>query len=176
MLNNQRMGQTTMVMIILIIVVFIGMVTFLLSFAKTVQQSEYINMYTNNLLSTIMKTDTGFLDSNCRTVSDLLSCSFLSPTYVCGGIKDCSSLADEKVNEYMSRFEFIKEGFDHLIIVESEGFSSISSGSVKNVEIGELSLKDSKRDKIVANSRITGIFAGDIYNLNVRLIVSKIDA
>jgi len=172
-MNNKIKGQTTMIMIVLIIIIFLGMSTFLLSLAETVSQSEYLNMYTHNLLSSTLKADTGYLEANCRTVSDLLACSFFSPTYVCGGVQDCHSLAEEKVEDSISRFQLIKEGFRHLIVVEPEGFTAVVGGGIQKVEIGDSHLDDEKVDKITADERISGIFNGEAYILNIRLIVAK---
>jgi len=121
-----RQGQTTMIFIVLIIIIFLGMGVFLLSLAQTVSQSEYINLYTHNLLSSLVKTDTGYTDASCKTVADLLSCSFLSPTHICG-TQDCFSLSEQTVNSYMEQFAFIKEGFRYLLIVESVGFTALRS-------------------------------------------------
>jgi len=172
--SQKRSGQTTMIFILLIIVIFAGMGIFLLSLAKTVSQSEYMNIYAHNLLSSIMKTDTGFTSPTCKTVSDLLGCSFLSPTYVCDGDQDCFTLANQKVNNYISRFALIKEGFRYLLTVEPEGFVSLPQGGQPyTVEIGDSSLKEEKTEKITANQKIQKILGGNPYILNIRFTIAK---
>lgn len=176
MLSNKKIGQTTIIVIVLMIIIFGGMAIFLLSLAKTVSQSEYINMYTNNLLSSVLKTDTGYTSPSCRTVSDLLSCSFLSPNHVCDNGQDCFSLANQKVEFYMTKFGDIKQNFRYLLIVEPEGFVSLQDGNTPyTVEIGNISLKDEKTEKIIANQRIQKMLGGNPYMINIRLIVSKND-
>lgn len=167
-----RQGQTTMIFIVLIIIIFLGMGVFLLSLAQTVSQSEYINLYTHNLLSSLVKTDTGYTDASCKTVADLLSCSFLSPTHICG-TQDCFSLSEQTVNSYMEQFAFIKEGFRYLLIVESVGFTALPQGVPHKVEIGDPSLKEEKIEKITANERIQKVVGGNPYLLNIRLIIAK---
>ena len=135
--NEISKGQTTMIFIILIIIIFLGMASFLLSLGRTVSQSEYLNLFAHDLLSSLLKTDTGPTDPSCKTVSDVLACSFLSPTYVCGG-QDCFSLAQQTVNEQVSRFALIKEGFRFLLTVEPEGFVALpQGGGPYTVEVGD---------------------------------------
>jgi hypothetical protein len=167
-------GQTTMVFMILIIIIFVGMGVFLLSLAKNVSQSEYINLYTHNLLSSILKTETGFSMPPCRTVSDLLACSFLSPSYMCGS-EDCFTLANSTVNEYVSQFGFIKEGFNYLFIVKPSGFTASLEEDVRphTVKIGELSLERKKTEKFTANERIQMVLGENPYFLDIRLIIAR---
>ncbi|MBI4021128.1 MAG: hypothetical protein HY369_02710 [Candidatus Aenigmarchaeota archaeon] len=172
-MSNNRNGQATLIMLVLIIVIFVGMVTFLLSLAESVSQSEYLNLYAHGLLASLLRTDTGSLDANCKTVGNLLSCSFLSPAYLCGG-QTCGSLAEATVNDSLSQFADIKEGFRYLLIVESEGFSAVGPAGVERLEMGDPSLLDAP-ERIAATQHLSGVFGGQAYVLNARLLVSRID-
>ena len=77
-------AQTNMILIILVIVVFGGLVLFLLSFARTVSQDEYMNLYAHNLLVSVLRTDTGYTDIDCKLTSDVIRCGFFSSDYRCG--------------------------------------------------------------------------------------------
>ncbi len=72
-------AQTSLMLIVVLILVFIGLAVFLLSFASTLDQQDYFNLYTNNMIITVMRSDTGYHDSKCRLVSDAVSCAFFSP-------------------------------------------------------------------------------------------------
>lgn len=170
-----RKGQTTMIVLVLVIVIFFGMITFLLSLAETVSQSEYLNLYTHQLLSAMLKADTGYLDTNCRTIADTLACAYFSPAYVCGGVQDCNSLAHDSVEESIAKFDVIKQGFRHYLTVEPEGLTVIVGGGIQSVEVGDLSLRDERTDKFIASERIVGIFGGESYILDVTLTVAEKD-
>ncbi|MBL7160867.1 MAG: hypothetical protein ISS93_03400 [Candidatus Aenigmarchaeota archaeon] len=170
--NQKRTGQTTIIFILIVIVIFAGMAVFLLSLAETVSQSEYITLYTYNLLSSLLKTDTGQTAFSCKTVSDVLACSFLTPTYVCGN-QDCFNFADETINARMDQFAVVKEGFRYLLTVEPEGFVSLPYGSPYTIEIGDSSLKEEKIEKITARERIQKVLDGKPYLLTVTLTLAK---
>ncbi len=170
---NKLKGQTTMVFILFVIIIFAGTSIFLLSLAETVSQSEYTNLYVHRLLSSVLKTDTGYTDPACKTVSDLLACSFLSPTHICGSGQDCFTLAEQEVESHMSRFADIRQGFRYLILVESESFVSLPEGLPHSVEIGDSSLREEKSEKITANQRIQKVLGETPYMMNARLMVSR---
>lgn len=157
-----------MVFLILVIIIFIGIATFLLSLGQIVSQSEYLNLYTHSLLSTLMKKDTGFTEPSCRTVSDILVCSFLSPTYLCGN-QDCFTLAEETVNNDILQYTLLKEQFRYLLTVEPEGFAA----GTHRVEIGEPSLKSERTDKFTANERIQKVAGGNQFLFNIQLVIAR---
>jgi len=166
-------GQTTMIFLLLIVIIFVGMGAFLLSVARTVSQSEYLNLYTTNLLLSVMRADTGFTDPKCKTVSDTLACAFLSPSYACGS-ESCLTLSDSLVNDYMQQFGIIKKGFGYFLAVETEGFVVRDpSGNLRVVEIGDPSLKNAKTEKFTATERIQDILEGRSYILTVKLTIAK---
>ena len=169
-------AQTTMIFIVVIMVIFVVMGIFLLSLAKTVSQSEYINIYAHNLLSSILRTDTGLTEPSCKTVADLLACSFLTPSFVCENGKSCNVLAEEKINGYMTEFSLIKESFSYLLTVEPEGFVALpNGGDPYTIMIGDETLEDSKTEKVTANERIQRILGGNPYILNIHLIMAVKD-
>lgn len=162
-----------MIVIILIIIVFGGMAVFLLALADNVSQSEYINLYTHNLLSSMLRTDTGITNPSCKTVSDLLACSFLSPTYICEAGRTCFSMAETVIDRIVSDFASDKQGFRYLLIVEPEGFVALPQGIPYTVEIGDLTLKDARIEKITSNERIQRVLGGNPYLMDIRLTISR---
>jgi hypothetical protein len=163
------------VLIVIVIVIFGGLVLFLLGFAKTVSQAEYINLYTHNMLLSMMRTDTGHTDANCKLVSDTISCAFFAPEWRCGtGGPSCLSLANETINSYMSRFELIKKGFRYLFRVVPEGFVVRSAeGMPFEVTVGDTGLETERVEKFIASERIQRTTATGQYNLKVQLFISK---
>lgn len=168
-----RRGQTTLVFIVVIILVFAGMGAFLLSLAKTVSQSEYLALYTHRLLSSLLRKDTGYTEASCRTTADLLACSFLTPTYTCG-TQSCESLARQEVTSSLAEFSIIREGFRTLLTVEPEGFTPLPGGSPISVAIGDPALQTERTGKITASERIQKVFGGNPYRLTIRLTIAKL--
>lgn len=169
----KRKAQTSLIMILMVIIIFVGSAVFLISFAGDISQTEYINLYAHNLLASVLKTDTGLTDPQCRTMADVLTCSFVSPSHICGA-KDCYTLADERLNDTMNEFSLIKRSFRYLFVVEPQGFVALSQGQQRIVELGDASLLNAKTDTFVANQRAQQILGGQAYILNFRLVIAKI--
>ncbi len=170
--KNHEKAQASIIMIVLVLIIFAGLALFLLSFAKTMSQEDYMSTYVNSLLLSIMRTDTGYLDSDCRLVSDAISCSFFSTGLVCRDSEiTCDSLAYRKVEEYINRT--IKKGFRYFFSVTPEGFvARSSSGEPIKFEIGDSKLKSEKTEKWSANQRIMKATATGQYSLKVQLVIA----
>lgn len=162
-----------MIFIVLIIIIFVGLGAFLLTLAKTVSQSEYLNLYTTSLLLSTMRTDTGFTDPKCKTIADTLGCSFLSPSYTCGS-QSCLTLSEMLVNRTMTQFSSLRKGFRYLLTVETEDFVVRDpAGGLRKVEIGDPGLKTARTEKFTAQERVQEVLEGQSYILTVKLIVAK---
>lgn len=174
-LSKHQKAQTNMILIIIVIVIFGGLIVFLLGFAKTISQTEYMNLYTHNLLLSIMRIDTGYTDANCKLVSDTISCAFFAPNWRCGGDgPSCLSMANATVNSYISQFELIKKGFRYLLKVKPEGFVVRSpTGEPFEIEIGDMGLDTEKIEKFAASERIQKTTTTGQYNLRVQLFIAK---
>jgi hypothetical protein len=168
-------AQTNMLLIIIVIVIFGGLVVFLLGFAKTVSQTEYMNLYTHNLLLSIMRMDTGYTGANCKLVSDTISCAFFSPDWRCGGDgPSCLSLANETVSNHISQFELIKKSFRYLLKAAPEGFIvRLPTGEPFEIEIGDKGLDTERIEKFTASERIQKTTATGQHNLRVQLFIAK---
>ena len=107
-------GQTTMIAILLILVVFGVVVVFLSSFMSFRSQEDYLNLYTSNALISILRTDTGYTNfpENCRRIIDVLFCSEFTPSFRCGG-SECRSLANVLVDTHMNKI--LKPQLDYLL-------------------------------------------------------------
>jgi hypothetical protein len=172
---TMKKGLTSMILIVLLLAVFAGLAIFLLGFMQTVSQKDYLNLYTHNLLLSIMRTDTGYTDNNCKLVSDLVSCTFFFTDWVCGDSRrTCSDIANETITGYMEEFELIKKNFRYLFSVETEGFvARNAAGEPLVFEVGDKSLKTSKIEKFTANERVLKVTtAGQQFFLKVQMILA----
>ena len=167
-------AQTSLILIVLLLVIMAGVAVFLLGFAQTVSQKDYFNLYTHNLLLSVMRTDTGFTDNNCKLVSDLISCTFFFTDWICGNSgRTCYEIANETVSDYISNFELIKKNFRYLFLVEPEGFTARGPNPLV-FEVGDKGLKTEKIEKFTANERILRVTTtGQQYFLKVQLILAK---
>ncbi len=163
-------GQTTLVMIVIIIIIFAGIIMFLLNLAGTVSQKEYMNMYSHNMLLSILRTDTGYLDSKCQTMSDTLACAFLEPSWVCEGSgMRCKDLAEGLLASYTGKLEATKKNYLYLFTVEPTGGLVVrdpETGEQMVIQVGNMD-PSAKGDIITANERI--VKGGNILKVQLKL-------
>ncbi len=171
----RRRGQTNLIIFVFILLIMVGMIAFLLSAAKTLNQTEYLNLYVHDALLSTLREDTGYTDSNCKLVSDAIACSFFSSTWQCGGSgPSCLTVAETHVTNAMLQFETIKKSYRYLLLVEPDGFTvKDPSGEPFTIAIGDLKLKTEKGEKFTANERISRTTLTGQYILKVQLILKK---
>lgn len=122
---NKRKGQTTLVMIVLIIIIFIGVGLFLLISAFKTEETEYYNLYTHNLLVSVMRAKTGY-NNPCETVSDTLYCAMTRLGKQCKHLKDeaikkgCREVTDEVTPELIRKVLTTKPSLDYYMIIQPE--------------------------------------------------------
>ncbi len=169
-----RKAQINIILVVLLIIIFGGLALFLLSFARTISQDEYMHMYAHNLLLSILRTDTGYTDIQCKLVSDVTRCGFFQTEYRCGKSgPNCLTIANESINEYISRFRDIRKNFRYLFTVEPVGFVARSStGEPLKISIGDSTLKTAKISKWAASEEIRKITATGEYRLRAQLIIA----
>lgn len=176
-LKQSRKAQTSMILLVLILIIFAVLVVFLLSFAQTVSQEKYLDLYVNNLMLSIMKTDTGFSDSNCKLMSDATACAFILPDWRCGGSgMTCLELANKSLSEYMDAFELISKNYRYLFTVTTHGFivrTDFEQEEGMELMFGDPELENYQGKKRVANYVIQKTLAGNQYNLKVKLYIAR---
>jgi hypothetical protein len=171
--RHMRRGQSSIIILLVVIMLFVGVVVFLLNLAGTVNREEFTNLYVNNLLLSVMRTDTGYTDSNCKLVSDLVFCAYFTPEWECGG-KSCLRLANETMQEYMAIFGNETKSMRYLFTATPE-FAAFSSGEPISLDIGDTALKSSK-DSVKRYSYpivITKTVGLNQHTLKVQLAVAK---
>ncbi len=178
--NGKAMkGQTTMIVLVFMLILFAGLGLFLFSLAETVSQEDYMDLYVNNLLLSVMRTDTGHDDINCKSVSDIVACSFVMPDWICGdsGMR-CRDIANQSLSEYIEAFELISENYRYALQITSQGFVAIDPIEGKPMELvfGDAELIDSKESKRTANYVIQKRLGGSNYNLRATLLISRREA
>ena len=147
-----KKAQTTVVVLLLALVVFGGLFAFLLSIARTVVQTDYMNLYTSNLLISVLRKDTGYSGKDCETVSDLVLCKFgISRDPYCEEYS-CAYLAENILNETMEQFGSVKKGYDYFLTAKQEGKRRALDPDGKPIElkIGNEELENLRKDKFVA--------------------------
>ena len=171
---SKRKGQSSMILVIIVLMMFVGMVVFLLGIASTVNREDFNNLYVNNLLLTTMRTDTGFTDSRCKLVSDLVFCAYFTPEWMCGG-SSCSELANATIRDYMTTFGNQTKSVKYLFTVSPAFVARDSSGEAISLDIGDSSLKRSK-DSVKRYSQplvISKTVGSNQYTLKIQLVVAK---
>jgi hypothetical protein len=170
--TGPRKAQTNMILIVLLLIIFVATALFLLSLARTVSQEDYLDLYVNNLMLSLMKTDTGFSDSNCKLISDATACAFSPTTWPCGEGLTCLDLANQSISEYMDAFEMISKNYRYLFIVTSDTCSRVEEGC-RAIRFGDESLEDFRGTKKTAKYVIQKRISGTRMNLIVLLYVAR---
>jgi len=172
----KRKGQTTMMILVFMMLLFVGIGALLFSLAETVSQEDYMDLYVNNLLLSVMRTDTGYDDMNCKKISDLIACSFVMPDWICGdsGIR-CKDMVNDKLSDYIGAFETISQNYRYVMKVSSQGFVAIDpiEGTPIELIFGDEELPDLQVTKRTANYAIQKRLGGSNYNLKVSLSIAK---
>ncbi|MCK4497175.1 MAG: hypothetical protein KAU24_03210 [Candidatus Aenigmarchaeota archaeon] len=174
-MKMKKKAQTSMILLVIVIIIFAALGIFLFSLAQTVSPKDYMNMYTHNLLLSILRADTGSHDPECKYVSDLISCSFFMPsTYQCSGLDmTCQELAQSRIDYYMSKYADLQKSFRYLLTVNPKGFlAKTPEGEALRIEFGDSSLKDEKVQKWSANELIQRVSGMTEYYLTVNLLIS----
>lgn len=164
-----------MILLILVVMMFAAMVVFLFSLAQTVSPKSYMNMYTHNLLLSILRSDTGSHDPECKYMSDVVSCAFFRPsTYQCAGLdKTCREIAESKIEYYMSKYAETHGNLRYVLTVTSRGFlARTEEGEIFALEFGDKDLKKDKVQKWAANELIQRVSGTSEYYLALNLLIS----
>jgi hypothetical protein len=168
-------GQTSMILIVLLLVIFAALAVFLMSMVRTVSQDEYMNLYVNNLMLSIMRADTGYSDSNCKLISDTVFCAFTSSSWPCGDSgMTCLDFANRSLGDYMDTFELISKNYRYLFEITTYEYCFMDEEGCMMLRFGDESLKDYTGGRIkTANYAIQKSMEGNPLNLKVRLYVAR---
>ena len=155
---SRKKGQMSMLVFVLGVVFFIMLGIFLFTAGIKSSDTDYVNMYVHNLLLSAMRTSTGY-PNPCISVSDTLSCAYLTPDRICGSRK-CSEIAEEVTDNALG--SIIKQNYDYYLVVEPENWD-IMGGSV--ISIGNEAVAK-KRPRFVANEKVLA------YGSNLRIMLT----
>ncbi len=167
-------AQSSMILIIIVLMMFVAIAVFLLQVASTVSNQEYTVLYANSLLLTVMRTDTGYTDSRCKLVSDLVVCACFTPTWRCGDI-ECAQLANETLAGYMDVFGNQTTHLKYLFTSTSQAHCIDSEGNSMALEIGDKTLKKSRETFKVFSYPLTipKTFDYNSYIMTMQLIIAN---
>jgi hypothetical protein len=172
--QRMRSGQSSMLLIIIVLAMFIVIALFLLQAANKVSSQGFTQEYADGLLQSIMRTDTGYTNEKCRTVADLVACACFSSDFPCGSVA-CGTLANQTLTKYMAIFWNQSKDKRYLFASTSDVNCIDQDGNSKALEIGDPALK-SRKEKVRVYSQplvITKSYAGgDSFYMKVQLIVA----
>lgn len=168
---NKIKGQTSLVLIVLVIIIFVAVGMYLLISAFTVEGTEYYNLYAHNLLVSVMRAKTGY-NNPCETVSDTLYCALTRLGKQCkltreeSVRKDCREVADEVTPELIRKVLTTKPNLDYYMIIQPEDPEHLGG---ETITYGNPGVKN-RRNKWTANERVLRYQT----NLQVKLILATI--
>ena len=173
-------AQSGMIMIILVIMVFAGMAMFLLSFAQQLSQDDYMNLYVHNMWLSVSRSDTGYRNSECKQVSDALTCAYYLGNPRCGGTgPTCLDVANRTLSYYLERFREYKGNLRYFLKFDSyrrnqstfelEPHTAIAENGVPlRLSIGDKNLERERTRKWAVNENL---IKGE-YVLKAKLLVA----
>jgi hypothetical protein len=159
--NCTKKGQTSIMLIVLVVVIFFVIGIFLLVSSIKPVNNEYYNLYAHNLLLSVLRSNTGY-GGYCDTYSATISCAYMTAYRKCGGV-ECSNLSGEIVPQLIERL--IKPSMDYCMVIEPENGtfgSQIVYGPRCDVVMG-------KKSVWTANEKILQYGA----NLNIRMMIAE---
>lgn len=161
-----KKAQTSIVLILMVLIIFGGLVLFLLSLAQTISQEDYMNIYVHNMILSLLRTDTGELGKECKFVSDAIACA----TYrgQCDSGTQCKTLVDDRIDFYMEQLNQIKTTYNWYIGV-------FDRNELTLLEFGDPRLLDKKTKKWSASEIIYEAMGLQESTYIVRLILARKD-
>ena len=171
----RRKAQTSMILIVLLLIIFAALAVFLMSLAKTVSQEDYMDLYVNNLMLSIMRTDTGYSDSKCKLISDTVFCALTSSSWPCGDSgMTCLEFTNESLTEYTEAFGLISRNYRYLFEITTHEYCFMDDEGCMMLRFGDESLKSYRGSRVkTANYAIQKSMEGNPFNLKVRLYIAR---
>jgi hypothetical protein len=158
-----KKAQTSIVMILMVLVIFAGLAIFLLSMAQNVAQEDYMNIYAHNTLLSLLRTDTGE-GSDCKYVSDVVTCAAYGMD--CESGADCGTLSTSKIDSYMVALNTIKSTYSWYIGVYDKDDTTL-------LGYGDEALLTEKTKKWSASETVYKRLGRSDQNFIIRIILAK---
>ena len=157
-------AQTSMVMLVLVLVVFMGLGIFFLSTMIQAEPSDYENLYTHNLLISVLRKSTDY-GQPCETVASVASCFHrqIECRNNFGVKKTCREIADEIIPQLIE--DTIKPGYDYYMIIQPENYD-IAGGP--SITYGNPAVED-RVPHFTANEKVLQYD----FDLRIELIVAR---
>ena len=160
---RKKSGQTSMILIVLIIIIFMAIGIFLLISSIRPEYDEYNNLYAHNLLLSVLRHHTGY-GGYCDTVSSTISCAYMTSYRNCRNT-NCRNLSREIVPELVE--SVIKPTFDYCLIIEPQNWTVV--GGDRIVYGPRCDVVTKKQERWTANEKILQEDA----NLNIKMIIAE---
>jgi hypothetical protein len=158
-----KKAQTSMVLIVLMIVIFMAIGIFILLSSLKTEYEDYYNLYAHNLLLSVLRRSTGER-GDCDTYGAAITCASTTDFRSCGGT-NCRNFSATIVPELINRI--IKEDLDYCMIAEPEnvtfaGGERLLYGPRCDVVLG-------KSERWTANEKVLQ----DEFNIDIQMIITK---
>ncbi|MCK4531680.1 MAG: hypothetical protein KAT94_02335 [Candidatus Aenigmarchaeota archaeon] len=161
---RKKSGQTSMILIVLAVIIFMAIGAFLLISSIKPKYEEYHNLYAHNLLLCVLRRNTGY-GGYCDTISSTIACAYMTSYRGCGAT-NCRDLSNEIVPNLIERV--IKPTFDYCMIIEPE--INVTVGETDRIRYGpRCDVVMSKSERWTANEKILQHEA----NLNIQMVIAE---
>lgn len=161
---RKKSGQTSMILIVLVIIIFMVIGIFLFISSIKPEHDEYYNLYAHNLLLSVLRRNTGY-GGDCETISSTITCASMTEYRECGNT-NCRELSKQIVPDLIE--QVIKPTFDYCVIVEPE--ISVTADETNRITYGpRCNVVLSKGQRWTANEKILQHEA----NINIQMIIAE---
>jgi hypothetical protein len=161
---GRRTGQTSMILMVFIILIMMALGVFFLISTIESPPSEYENLYVHNLLLSVLRKDTGYRNP-CSTISETISSVVMTSGMSCGG-KSNVEVLDEIMKPTIETILAEKPKYDYFIRIQPENYD-IAGGTTKSYGNPDLLNREMKW---VANEKILQ------YESNIRVMLVLAEA
>ena len=160
---RKKSGQTSMILIVLAVIIFMAIGIFLLISSIKPKYEEYHNLYAHNLLLSVLRRNTGY-GEDCDTISSTITCAHATYDRSCEGV-NCRNLSYQIVPELIERV--IKPTFDYCMIVEPENWEVV--GGDRIVYGPRCDVVMSKSERWTANEKVIR----EEGNFDIQMIIAE---
>jgi hypothetical protein len=154
-------AQTSLILIVLVIIIMMGLGVFFIISSIQTRPTEYNNLYTHNLLISILRKNTGY-KTPCYTFSETLACAMLTSYKRCGTMT-CREVLDNLLPGLIE--DVLKPNLGYYMVIQPENYE-IAGGD--RITYGNPNVEGNP-NKWVANERILQYES----NIRVELILSE---
>lgn len=161
-----KKGQTSMILIVLIIIIFMAVGIFLVISSIKPQHNDYYNLYAHNLLLSVLRKNTG-LGGQCDTYGSTIACASTTDYKECGGTT-CRNLSHHIVPSLIDTIIDTKPSLEYCLVVEPENWTVTGGDRLVYPSEAKCDIVQSRDQRWTANEKILQRGA----NIDIKMIIS----